>query len=105
MNRIEEKSNALDIIYDILDYSFEQGISYAKEMGSKPEKIMVSIISENLDTEVGVVIHKINKDAVKSLANRLDDVATSYDLMGRNNLYGAPFIVDLTVISLKDLKK
>ena len=105
MKRIEEKPSALDVVLNILDYSFERAISYAEEMGTIPEKIFASISSENLEDDLGLVIHQINKDAVFTLANRLDEIAVSYEKMGRKSLYGAPFIVSLTVVAPKQLKK
>lgn len=71
-------------------------------MGSQPEKIYAAIRSINLEKDIGgLVIHKINSEAIDNLANRFDEISTSNENNGRSSLYGAPFTVDLTMIGSK----
>lgn len=95
---MEEAANSEDELTTILNFSVDEASKYAREQGTKPERMVVVISSVNLEADIKLTIQKINEDSVNTIKNRFIEVDQSNTLKDRGSLYGAPFKVDITVL-------
>lgn len=95
---LEESENPEDVLTEILEYALQTGIEYAKSKGKITDRLQVVISSENLRSDIGLTIQKLNENSIDTIKNRFIDVDQSNRLRELGSLYGAPFLIDLTML-------
>jgi hypothetical protein len=101
---LENAAKPADVVKEIIQLTIDEAIGYARREGQQPDRLIVVIHSENLDTPITVHLQKINANSVDSVVNRFEIVDQSNRKKGQGSLYGAPVIVDVSTMSHNLLK-
>jgi hypothetical protein len=105
LNDMEKVKNPEKVVRRTIEYSFDEVTRAAREEGQDPDRLVVLINSENLETSIAVHVQALNNNSVDSVLARFEIVEQSGRNKGRSSLYGSPFTIDVTALSHKQLKQ
>lgn len=97
-SKLEEVADPEIELSKIITFSVDNAIKYGTEKGTNVHRFVLVISSVNLMTDIKMTIQQINANTINVIKNSFTSVDMSNRKKDLGSLYGAPFVMDITVL-------